>query len=676
MPTRKGSRDRREQRAVAPAQPAAKKAAPKVAPVSSVTETEVAAPVVGGKAPRRNPLFPVGVNYYPLDAETQSYDDWYTGDAEADMAVLAEARMSLVRVFVSWKMLEPQVGQYDEDALERLQVVIDAARTHKIQVVVCFFADDRLAEMVDVPWGKKRDPRTDSYLIGREIALVQKIVNRFRADTAVFAWDLANEAFCSGFEDAGALDAWVEQMRDAVREVDPERPVIVSVDPETLFRHTGVDPRAAIDRCEFAVSHVTSAYRAYAAEGPVTSGPSTYVDSFLLRAAAHDLPVLLDDVGLAGLEQSQAEEAAHARTVLYSALMNRAAGVLMRRYRDVDTERREPYFRDPFEVLVGLADIEGEPKPALAEVERFIRTCARIDLRRYTLLPERTAVLIPAERFEPLPNLAGLYEPRACLTAYIAAKRAHVPVTVVRESDDFTAYSVLIVPSAFRLAEETWERLRAYVQEGGSLVFSYGGGDPHPAVREVFGVEFLGDGGGRETISCRIAQPDVLGPLVSFDAKLELPNHALLGHGGSTVVATDAKGSPLLTVNQLGQGRAVYISLPIERAIAQADPWATPPAVADMLRTVYGAVARAAGCGAPAECDKAEVEVALFNGEDDDIIMLLNHGPEKVTATLTFERPVQTIADVRGGKAVEVGGTVFGVPLEPNGAVALRLMYR
>lgn len=677
MPTRRGSQDRKATRQAAPksAPEAAKKKSAKPV-VAAVDVASAPAATPPGKTPRRNALFPVGVNYYPLDTETQSWDDWYTGDVTADFAAFAEARLSIIRVFLSWKVLEPQVGQYDEDALERFADVLAAAREHKLQVIVCFFADDRLAEMLDVPWGKRRDPRTDSYLIQREVALVQKVVNRFRSETAVFAWDLANEAFASGFESAGAFESWAGQLREAVREVDPDRPVIISVDPETLFRHTGVDPRAALDDNEFLVSHATSAYRAYAAEGPLTLGPSTYLDSFLLRSAARELPVVMDDAGVFALDNSAAEESAFVRTALYSAFMNRAAGVLLRRYRDLDTERREPYFRDPFEVLVGLADTDGEPKPAFEEVASFIRVAARIDLRRYQLAQERTAVLIPNERYAPLPNLAGLYDPRACLQAYIAAKQAHVPVAIARETDEFAAYSVLIVPSTFELEAASWERLAAFVQGGGSLVLSYGGGDAHPAIREIFGVEFLGDGGGRERLSCRVAQADVLGALRSFDASLEVPNFALLGHGGATVVATDSKGSPLLTLNQLGQGRAIYMAAPIERALAQGDPYASPVPVTAMLQTVYGAVARAAGCGAPVECDAPQVETALFLGDEDDILVLLNHTADKVTAGFSLERPVVAIADVRGGQPVAVGDTTFGVPVAPNGAVALRLSYR
>lgn len=666
MPTRKGGPRQPRERLARPETDAAppRRASAKAAADGSKT-----------KAVQRNPLFPLGASLYALDAETQSPEDWYTRDQAEDLDSLAGTRCALVRVFVSWRVLEPQVGQYAEEALDRLAAIIEAARSRKMQTVVCFFADDRHAELTDVTWGKRRDPRTDPYLVQREVALVQKVVGRLRGETGVFAWQLGNEAFISGFTSSEELETWVTAMREAIREMDPTRPIGLGADSETLLRSSGVDARAALETCEFAVSHVTAAYRAYAAEGPLTSGPSTYLDSFLLRHAHRGRPVLLDEVGTLALDMSSFEEAAHLRSVLWSGFINRAGGAMVRRLRDMDTERREPYFIDPFETLVGMADSDGTPKPAFSELNRFVRTVARIDLKSHALLAERTAVMVPKERYEPLPNLAGLYDPRSCLHSFIAAKQAQVPVAVIAEEDGFEEYQVIVVPSVFALSESTWERLSAFVQGGGSLLLSYGGGDAHPASRDLFGVEFLGDGGPRNQLSCRIAQPDVLGALESFDVRFDVPNFALLTAGTATIVATDEQGSPLLTVNQVGQGRAVYMAIPVERAIAQGDPWATPAPVRNLVREVYGAVARAAGCGAPIECSVPEVEVALFQGEADDVVVLLNHADINHDAAVTTERRVVSISDVRGGSTVAVGSTTFTVALEANGATALRLTY-
>lgn len=623
----------------------------------------------------REPAFKLGVDLLPLDDERRGYADWYDRDMDAELSAVAAAGMTLARVFVSWKRFEPQVGQYDDDAFTRMDAIMSAARAHHVRVLVCMLADDRLAEMTDVPWGRRRDPRTDDYLVQREVALVQRVVNRYRAESAVWAWQLCDEAFASGFANVGDLERWAAVLRDAVREVDPDRPVLLGVDAETLLRGSGVDARAAVAAGELAASHVTAGYLAYAADGPQDRGAATYLAGFLLRLAPAGMPLLADGIGAHSLDASPLEECAMVRTALCSALMNGASVALLRRFRDLATEKREPYFRDPFEVLVGLLDTDGAPKPVLAEARRFAHMAAHIDLDRYERAAERAAVLLPAERYRPLPSLAGLYDPRACLRAFIAAKEAHLPVRMLREGEPLTGCEALFVPSAFELAPETWRALAAFVQGGGSVVMSYGGGDADRGVREVFGVEFLGDGGARETLVCRVAQPGVLGELEAFDARLDLPAYALLGHGDATVVATDATGSPLLTVNRYGQGRAVFIAAPLERALAQGDPLAAPPQAVALLRTVYGAVARAAGAGPLIGCDRSEVEIALLSGENDDVLLLLNHAPVALTATIGLERTVAGVTDVRGGATAKVDAASFGVPIGANGMSALRLSY-
>ena len=624
---------------------------------------------------RRGPGFALGATLYPLDAEEQGPEDWYVRDQTEDLSAMSDASFSLARVLVSWKSIEPQVGQYDQGALTRLADLVASASERNLKTIVCLFADDRHAGLVDLGWAARRDPLTDGYLLQRETALIAQVASVLRTEPGVFGWQLANEAFCAGFTSAADLEEWTRQMRDAVREIDPDRPITLGIDAETFFRSTGVDARAAVASCEFAVSHVTSAYRAYAAQGPSTSGPSTYLDSFLLRLADRGKPVLADDIGPLSLEASPAEEAAALRTALWSGLANRASGVLVRRFRDFETERRQPYFLDPFETIVGVVDTDGAPKPTFQEARRFLELVDSGDWRGLEPTPERTAVLVPAERYKPLPNLAGLFDPRACLAAFIGAKEAHVPVTLAEETDDFEPYSVLIVPSAFRLAKKTWARLTAFVQRGGSLVLSYGGGDAHPALRELFGIEPLGDAGSSEWLSCRVAQEGVLGALDDFDARFEVPNYALLTADRATVVAADSSGSPLLTVNQFGQGRAVYIALPLERAIAQGDPWATPAPVRRLLREVYGAVARATGCGAPVACSAPEVEIAFFQGDAEDMLVLINHAPIALDAELSTTRRLSSIVEMLGGSPIVVGGTRFQVRLGANGALALRLAY-
>jgi hypothetical protein len=246
---------------------------------------------------------------------------------------------------------------------------------------------------------------------------------------------------------------------------------------------------------------------------------------------------------------------------------------------------------------------------------------------------------------------------------------------VVHEDDELGHYRMLVVPSAFKLSHGSWERLASFVQNGGSLFVSYGGGDAPPTASTLFGCEFLGDDGPRRAVSCRVAQPGILGQLASFDTALPVEHFATLGRGDAVVVATDATGNPLLTVNSFGQGRAVFLAIPAERALAQPDTWGDISPVRDLLRAVYGSLAASSGAGAPFVCDRPEVETALLSGDDGDVLVVLNHAAEKVTANLTFERRIAAVADVRGGQAVPVTGPAFGTVTPAFGAVVLRLTY-
>ncbi|HSK46824.1 MAG TPA: beta-galactosidase trimerization domain-containing protein [Coriobacteriia bacterium] len=634
-----------------------------------------AVPADAARRPRRNPLFGTGVSLYPLDDEADEPEDWYSRDVTADLDTLTEAKCSLVRLFVGWRVLEPQVGQYDAEILGRLSELVKSVDERGMQSIVCFFADDRHADLASVPWGARRDPRIDPYLLQREAAVIAQVVSALHGSAGLFAWQLGDEAFLSGFTTAEDLAAWAGQLREAIREHDPARPIGLGADVETFFRSSGIDMRALAESFEFSVAHATSAYRAYASQGPLTSVNSSYLEPFLLRCAPAGKPVLLDETGPLSLEYSAGEEAQALRVALWSAICNGASGVMARRLRDMRTERREPYFLDPFETLVGVLDDEGEAKPAFDELATFIATSAVLDLRAYTPLPERAAVLMPAERYEPLPSLAGLYAPRACLQAFVTAKRAQVPVKVVHEGEELREYRLIAVPSAFRLEDGTWSQLAEFVQAGGTVLYSYGGGELAKESAGLFGVEFVGDGGPRRSFECRVAQQRLLGDLENFDSLLELPAYALVTPSTATVVATDATGNPLLTVNQVGQGRAVFVSVPLERAVAQGDPWAAPHPVLALLRELYGSSARAAGCAAPFECDTPEVEVTLFSGDTDDVIVLINHSPERVLAGMSTNHPVASISDIRGGAEVPVGGKAFGVPLGAGGVSALRLTY-
>ncbi len=617
--------------------------------------------------------FFVGVDYQPIDDERRA-GDWYELDYPGDFAAIAAGGLRRLRLTCAWRLMEPQVGQYDEAVLARLDALIAAAAAAGLEVVLCFFAHDSLAALSEAPWATGRDAYTDTYVFERQAEFARHIVSRYKEEPAIVAWELADAAYLRGFTTEPALEAWTLALRAAVRTIDEDRPLRLGIDAETHLRATGVDARPAIDLCEEAAVESSAEYAAYAVGGAPGGRIGSHLDGFLLRLALDELPAVAEGIGPRDLEGSPAEDVVRLRTGLYSALMNGASGAMLRRWRGLLTEPRAPYHVDPEESLAGVCLTDGTPTAMLAEVGRFAAVAAAVS--GYELVPDRVAVLMPAERYQVLPSLAGIRTPRTCLAAYVAAKEAHLPVTVVREGDRVVRVHVMIVPGASALDAETWRSLAAFVQAGGAAVLSYGGGDADPTLREIFGVEFLGDDGPRTSLSCRVAQADLLPGVSTFTSPIPVPHFARLGGGSATVVATDRDGAPLVTLRQYGQGRALFVAAPLERMLSEADPASAPDAVWTLVRGIYAGVAGASGAAAALRCDRPDVEFAHFIGTDDDIVVLLNHAGLAQSATLVFPREVADVSDVRGGTPVRVASTAFGVPLTAFGTASLRVTYR
>lgn len=621
----------------------------------------------------RNAFFATGALLPALDAESDAPENWYARDIGTDLDRLRSAGCSLVRIHVSWRLTEPQVGRYDDDVLARLDDVLASLLERKLKAIVCMFADDRHAELSNVTWAGRRDPRTDPYLLERERAFVSHVTARLQANKAVFAWELGSEAFFSGFGDAETCAEWTGALRDAIRERDARRPIGFGACTETLAHATGIDTRVAAATCDYGLAHVTAGYRAQLAAGPLAERAGTYLPAFLVHLARHQGPVLLDEVGPHDQSSSVADEARALRLAAWTTLANRGAGVLVSRVRDLRTDRREPYFVDPYQALVGVLDEDGEPKPAYRELGAFMEQVSALDVAAHHLVAEKTAVVVSAERYEPLPSLGPVYAARDAFQAFCAAKRAHLPVTVCTPSDGLDGYRMLVLPSIGALSDAFAEQLGTFVRQGGTVVASSGGPVPPSLLRDVFGLETLGDGGPRSTLSVRVAQPGVLGELESFDAALPLPSFSLLAPITATVLVTDPSGSPLVTSNSLGTGRALFVAAPLERAVAQYDPELVPFAATELLKEIYAASARMAGCPPPIECDAPDIETALFAGDGSDVVVLINHGRARTTAHLRSSRDVGSVSGLGEGAATSVGGREFSVTVPGHGAVALHL---
>jgi len=162
-----------------------------------------------------------------------------------------------------------------------------------------------------------------------------------------------------------------------------------------------------------------------------------------------------------------------------------------------------------------------------------------------------------------------------CIAHYQPFWERGIPVDVIAESADFSAYKLLVAPMLYMLQPGVAERIRAFVAGGGTLVTTYWtglvdendlcflGGWPGDGLREVLGVwdEETDTLAPQERNHVVMADGNPLGLAGSYEAR---DYFALIHAEGAQVLATYASefyaGRPALTVNKWGKGQAYYMA--------------------------------------------------------------------------------------------------------------------
>ena len=162
-----------------------------------------------------------------------------------------------------------------------------------------------------------------------------------------------------------------------------------------------------------------------------------------------------------------------------------------------------------------------------------------------------------------------------CAAHYRPFWELGVPVDVIDQTADLAPYKLLVAPMIYMLRPGFAERVKRFVGEGGVVVMTYWsgvvdesdlcllGGVPGQGLREVFGVweeesqSYFPD----ETVAIAMAENN---PLKMDGCYTAVETCSVVHAEGATVLATYASdyfaGSPALTVNSYGRGKAYYIA--------------------------------------------------------------------------------------------------------------------
>ena len=237
-----------------------------------------------------------------------------------------------------------------------------------------------------------------------------------------------------------------------------------------------------------------------------------------------------------------------------------------------------------------------------------------------------------------------------CAAHYHPFWEAGVPVDVIDQDGELDRYKLVVVPMAYMLRPGFAERLKAYVEQGGTAVMTfwsgvvdesdlcYLGGVPGNGLREVFGVweEESQSYFPNESVGIAMADGNTLGLGGSYKA---VDSCSVIHAEGSEVLATYSDdyfaGSPALTVNAFGKGKAYYVAARTE---------------GDFLADLYGklvaelAIERVLDIELP-----AGVTAQLRTDGEMRSIFVQNYNRNEVTLTLDGEYTDLLSGDVLSG---------------------------
>jgi hypothetical protein len=601
------------------------------AAVADTPAAAEAAPSSGARSPSQRagrPAFLLGANYVPSHDWHTTLEHWDAAAVDADLAALSRAGVRCLRVFPLWPLLQPEPDRVDSAKLDRLVSLLDMAQRHGLMVQVAPITG-WMSGLTFLPRWADGDIFTDEKIVAGEEVLVRGVARRLRGHPALHSYDFGNEInvlvdLMKIEVTPAAIDDWMQRIYRAFKEADPDTPVTNGIG-------TGFDPRfntRAIARsADFLSVHSYPQFHRTNLLDPPLGMRTTYSVNFIAAwALAEGKPVLMQETGASEDQATPDDIARYLGLTLASAWAEGALGYFWWCTHDIKPGYQvkvDGFFpqhslagqRDgrlsPMEASLGLLTVDNREKPSAAEYRRVGALLAKLGNGWEDRLPV-AYVLAPAND-DYFRVMLDLVQP------FVLLKRAHAKVRILHDGEAVPADAAAVVVPGFSPTPTGRERLRAYLEAGGTVYQSYEN-DFAPALR-VAAPEALADARvwlerGAERLTAH--------------RFLTLPTHRVrtvsAGEGVDVLGLLARKppepgtwsfGEPLFVRARVGKGRFFYLGADPEAGLlARNDPWAE-----DSSHLLYQALLPAADV----DVDNPAIELAHKARGDEELLMLANH---------------------------------------------------
>lgn len=585
---------------------------------------------------QRPGTFTLGCNYWASHAGTAMWRDWRPEVVDADLARLAAAGLTVLRVFPLWSDFQPVIalqggggplrelafasGPLPDDAvgqagvdpvmLERFAAFAEMAQRHGLGLIVGLITGWMSGELYVPPALIGRNVHTDPLALQCQARFVRCFVQRFRTTPAVHAWDLGNECNCMANPGsrAGAW-AWTALITGAIRSADASRPIVSGMhsllpSPE---RSGGWTIQDQAELCDILTTHPYPLWTQHASQDPLDSIRTTMHATAETRMYGDigGRTAFAEEIGTMGPMMGHWQHAANfVRTNLFSLWANDCRGFLWWCAFDQTRLPNTPYDWVAVERELGLFTEDGVAKPMAGEMTAFRDFLKSLP---FTALPERRvdAVCILSR---------GQDQWAAAYSAWILAAQAKLSLRFVWADQPLPSAQRYVLPSIQGvevICRRRWLALLERVQAGAELYVSLGDGVLAPFT-EVFGVEVRSRSVRRSPTTCTLAGLQ-LTATHGLDLKLEaMP--------GTTVLAAATDGSAMITSRAYGAGKVTLCAFPVETQLTATPggfhaPEAQPYHI--IYRHVFSAPTR------PIDSTSAALAIT-YHG--DHYAVLVNHG--------------------------------------------------
>lgn len=621
--------------------------------------------------------FYIGVNYWPEISNIKFWSRWDLKEIENDFAKMREIGLNSIRAFLLNEDCANFDGSLKVDCKEKIRIFLDLANRYGIKVFLTFIVGHMSGKNWPIPWDPNNEVYTSRAIEGAR-KLILDVVKEFKDHPAIGGWILTNEiTLVRKPNSIEEFRVWANELYTSIKGIDSRHLVSIG-DSVSLYSPTYLKPENLKGIIDYASPHL------YLYDEDPIRHTMTY-ESVLEYCRSSGITTLLEEFGYPTSLYSEESQAGFIDVILHSALFYGTIGAFIWCFSDFSREGDEPYLWEPHELTFGIFRSDLSKKPSADVVSKFAKKIR--GLEEYKVPKRDVAIMVPAFLYRDYPFMGDInrrWETAKILSqAFSIARLVGINVTFVREDDEFlNQYKLIIVPSITRLLSTTWRKLLNFVENGGTLYYSSLIIDYHMSAthiwEELFGIKPNLDAG-----SGGIYIPeDIELEFIERFGSLRIGDRIRLESKYTTsflktyrfkeidakVIASVPHHNLHIFLNKKGKGHVILSSIPFEAIVLLS----TIGNYGKGIEKFYRSLAEVSGVYIPYYAEPLGVEAVYLEGENDDIVGLLNHTFED--KDVLFYYPQQSsISEVLDDVIIENKGNPAKLKIKSKSAVMIKV---